>query len=51
MKLLGITSVDFDIIDQPLIRNSVSIRYWGKNWSTIGQYISNLYIFRKPMTQ
>jgi hypothetical protein len=27
MKLLGITSVDFDVIGQQLIRLSVSIRY------------------------
>jgi len=31
MKLLGIISVDFDIIDQPLTRYYVFIRYWRKN--------------------
>jgi hypothetical protein len=29
MKLLGTTSVGFDIIRQQLIRFSISIRYWG----------------------
>jgi hypothetical protein len=33
MKLLGITNVDFDVIDQQLIRSSVSIRYWRKSGS------------------
>jgi hypothetical protein len=32
MKLLGITSVGFDIIDQLLIRFSAFIRYWRKKW-------------------
>jgi hypothetical protein len=40
MKLLGITSVDFDIIDQVLIGFSVSDRYWRKNGSIMVQYIS-----------
>jgi hypothetical protein len=30
MKLLGITSVDFDAISQRLIKFSISGRYWGK---------------------
>jgi hypothetical protein len=30
MKLLGITSVDFDVIDQQLITVSISGRYWRK---------------------
>jgi hypothetical protein len=30
MKLLGMTSVNFDVIDQRLIRSSVSGRYWRK---------------------
>jgi hypothetical protein len=40
MKLLGITSVDFDVIDQQLITFSVFGRYWRKNGSMIVQYIS-----------
>jgi hypothetical protein len=31
MKLLGITNVDSGVIDQQLIRFSVSGRYWTKN--------------------
>jgi len=38
MKLLGIISVDFDVIDQLLIRYYVFLRYGRKNWSTTGQY-------------
>jgi len=30
MKLLGIISVDFDLIDQLLIRYSAFITYWAK---------------------
>jgi len=33
MKLLGIISVNFDVIDQLLIRYSVFTRYWRKNGS------------------
>jgi hypothetical protein len=40
MKLLGITNVDFDEINQRLIKFSVSGRYWGKNGSIMVQYIS-----------
>jgi len=40
--LLGIINVDFNITDQLLIRYSVSIRYWRKNGSIMGQYISYL---------
>jgi hypothetical protein len=40
MKLLGITSVGFDITDQLLIRFSAFVRYWRKNGSTVRQYIS-----------
>jgi hypothetical protein len=35
MKLLGITSVDFGIIDQRLIKFSISGRYW-KKWECNG---------------
>jgi hypothetical protein len=30
MKILGTTSVDFDVIDQKLIEFSVYVGYWGK---------------------
>jgi len=42
--------VDFDVIDQLLIRYSEFARYWRKNGSTVGQYIKYLYPSRKPMT-
>jgi hypothetical protein len=32
MKLLGIISVGFDVIDQLLIRFSAFVRYWRKKW-------------------
>jgi hypothetical protein len=32
MKLLGITSVGFDIIDQLLIGFSTVVTYWRKKW-------------------
>jgi hypothetical protein len=32
MKLLGITKVDLDMIDQRLIKFSISSRYWRKKW-------------------
>jgi hypothetical protein len=35
-KLLGITSVDFGIIDQRLIKFSISGRYWRKKWEYSG---------------
>jgi hypothetical protein len=50
MKLLGIISVDLDIIDGLLIRYSV-LSYTGENWSTRGQYISYLQILTRPMNQ
>jgi hypothetical protein len=40
MKLFGIISVGFDVTDQLLIRIFAFIRYWRKNGSTMGQYIS-----------
>jgi hypothetical protein len=36
MKLWGITSVDFGVTDQRLIRFSISGRYWRKNWEFNG---------------
>jgi hypothetical protein len=40
MKLLGIISVGFDVIDQLLIRFFAFVRYWRKNGSTMKHYIS-----------
>jgi hypothetical protein len=40
MKLLGIISVDFYVTDQLLIRSFAFVRYWGKNGSTLRQYIA-----------
>jgi hypothetical protein len=40
MKISGITNVDFGIIDQLLIKFSISSRYWTKNGSLMVQYIS-----------
>jgi len=39
--------MDFDIIDQLLIRYSAFIRYWRRNESTVGQYISYLQTSRR----
>jgi hypothetical protein len=50
-KLFGITSVNFDVIDQMLIRYSIFVRYWRESWRKMGQYISYLYIVRRPMTE
>jgi hypothetical protein len=47
IKLLGITIVDFDIIDQ-LVKFSVSGRYWRKNGSIMVQDIGYLQISGKP---
>jgi hypothetical protein len=38
MKLLGVTNVDFGIIDQCLIRFAICGRYWGKNGSIVLQH-------------
>jgi hypothetical protein len=51
MKLLGITSVEFDIMSQQLLRSSISIRYWRKSGSIMVQYINYLQISRKPLVQ
>jgi hypothetical protein len=36
MKLLGITSVDFDVIGQQLIRSSIPIKILEKKWEYNG---------------
>jgi hypothetical protein len=41
-KIIGITSVDFDVIYQLLIICSAFIEYWRKNGSTMRLYISCL---------
>jgi hypothetical protein len=51
MKLLGITNVDFEVIDLRLIIFPISGRYWRKNGSIMVQYISYLYVSRKCMFQ
>jgi hypothetical protein len=51
MKLLGITNVDFGVIDVRLVKFSISGGYWRKNGSIMAQYISYLWISRKPMIQ
>jgi hypothetical protein len=51
MKLLGITSVAFGIIDLQLIKFSESCKYWRKSGSLMVQYISYSLISRKPMIQ
>jgi len=48
MKLLGITSA---YLDQLLTMYSAFIRYWGHNWSIIGQCNCCLQILRMPMKQ
>jgi hypothetical protein len=42
MKILGIISVDFNVTDQLLIKYFAFVRYWRKNKSTMGEYISYL---------
>jgi hypothetical protein len=47
MKLLGFTNVNFDVIEQRLIKFSVSGRYWRKNGSIIVQlfiYFKKAYV-------
>jgi hypothetical protein len=51
MKLLGITNVDFDVIDQRMIKLSISDGYRRKNRSIMAQYIGCLQISRKPTIQ
>jgi len=51
-KLLRVTTgVDFDVIDKLLVTYYVFIRYWRKNGSIMGQYITYLQILRRPVTQ
>jgi hypothetical protein len=40
VKLLGITSEDFDVIGQQLIRCSISVRYWRKSGIIMVQFNS-----------
>jgi hypothetical protein len=47
MKLLGIISVDFNMHDQLVIVYSALVKYKRKNWNTVKQYISYLWIFKK----
>jgi hypothetical protein len=49
MKLFGTANAAFDVIGQRLIRFSISVRYWRKSGSIMAQYISYLYVSRKPM--
>jgi len=39
--------MDFNIIDQLLIRYSVFVRYWRKNWRVTGQHITYFINFKK----
>jgi hypothetical protein len=43
--------MDFNITDQLLNGYFAFVRYWRKNGSKMGQYISYLYTSRKPMIQ
>jgi hypothetical protein len=49
-RILGIISVDFDVINQMLLRYSALVRHWRKIRSRMGQYINYLNILRS-MTQ
>jgi hypothetical protein len=40
MKLSGIISVGFDVINQLLFKLFAFVRYWKRNGSTMRQYIS-----------
>jgi hypothetical protein len=51
MKVLVITSVDFDVIGQRLIRSNISVRYWRESVNIMVKYISYFQISRKPMIQ
>jgi hypothetical protein len=42
MKLLGIVSMDFDVIDQPLIKYTSFVKYWRKSGIIMEQDISYL---------
>jgi hypothetical protein len=47
MQILWITSVDFDVIGQRLIRFSISIRYWRKKWEYNGTAYELFIDFKK----
>jgi hypothetical protein len=48
IKLLEITSVDFYVIDQRLIRSFISITYWSKSWRDYNGTVHQLFIdFKK----
>jgi hypothetical protein len=51
MKVLVITSVDFDVIGQRLIRSNISVGYWRESGNIMVKYISYFQISRKPMIQ
>jgi hypothetical protein len=52
MKLLGITYVDFDVIDQLLIRFSVSASYCSRGGGGYNGTVRQLFIdFKKPVIQ
>jgi hypothetical protein len=50
-RIIGVTNVDFDVVDERLIRISVSGRYWRKNRIIMLQCISYLQISRKREVQ
>jgi hypothetical protein len=43
MNVLGVTSADFSVMDQQLIRLSIAVKYWRKNGHIMVQCISYLY--------
>jgi hypothetical protein len=47
MKLLGITNVDFDVIDQRPIEFYVSGRFWRKKWEHNGRVYQLFIDFKK----
>jgi hypothetical protein len=49
MKLSGVTNVDFSVVDQQWIK--FSCRYLRKSGNIMVQYISYLYVSRKPKIQ
>jgi hypothetical protein len=50
IELLGIISLDLNVIDQLLIRYSVFVMYLRRNGNVVWLYISCLYTLRKPMS-
>jgi hypothetical protein len=49
MKLLGISSVDLDVMGRLLILCSAFVEYLGQNEDRAGQYVSCLYTSRMFM--